>query len=90
MSGAHRQPKVCRGCHGLGARGQPTPDAFGNFGRAFGTLVEYLPSRRTQYRRPAGCRTSSKQCVGASSRRCGPVVSPRIGRPDGTLHQGAA
>ena len=31
---------------------------------ASGTLVEYLPSRRTQYRLPVGCRTSSMRCVG--------------------------
>ena len=31
---------------------------------ASGTLVEYLPSRRTQYRRPVGCRISSIRCVG--------------------------
>ncbi len=31
---------------------------------ASGTLVEYLPSRRAQYRRPISCRTSSMRCVG--------------------------
>ncbi len=30
---------------------------------ASGTLVEYLPSRRTQYRCPTGCRISSMRCV---------------------------
>ncbi len=30
---------------------------------ASGTLVEYFPSRRTQYRRPAGCRISSIRYV---------------------------
>ena len=33
-------------------------------GVAWGTLVEYLPSRRTQFLRPTGCRTSSMRCVG--------------------------
>ena len=31
---------------------------------ASGTFVEYLPSRRTQCRRPTGCRTSSMRYVG--------------------------
>ncbi len=31
---------------------------------ASGTLIEYLPSRRTQYRRPTDCRTSSMRCIG--------------------------
>jgi hypothetical protein len=33
---------------------------------ASGSLVDYLPSRRTPNRRTIGCRTSSIQCVGPS------------------------
>ena len=47
-----------------------------------GTLDHYMPSRRTQNRRPFGCRASSMQCVGLprffklmqiSPRRLGPI-----------------
>ena len=34
-----------------------------------GTLVEHLPCRRPQYRRPTGCSTSSMRCVGLSFSR---------------------
>ena len=50
---------------GSGVRNQPTSDAFRDLGcRFLCHLVECLPSRRTQYRLPVGCRTSIMRCVG--------------------------
>jgi len=50
---------------GLGVRDQPLPDSLGDLGRrCLWHVGRVLPSRRTQYRRPAGCRMSSMRCVG--------------------------
>ena len=60
-----RQWKVCWDWHAaqVFATSQRRMRSAISVAVASGTLVEYLPSRRTQYR-PIDCRTSSMRCVG--------------------------